>query len=104
MELLERVVGEDGGTGSVGDLQEEAVAPTDRAGRGRDDRACELGLLVLLALGVIDSVPERCVDNDDHIVARVLVAKCAHRAVQLSQARLRSALGGQVGPVDYHSP
>jgi hypothetical protein len=100
VELLERVVGQDRGAHPVGDLQQEAVAPAERAGGRRDDLARGLGLLERLPLGLVDAVAERGVDDDDDLVVGVLGEPSAHGFVELGQAGRRASLGGEVRAVD----
>ena len=101
VELLEGVVGQDGGAGALGDPQHERVAATDGARRRRDDLAVEHGLAHLVALGVPHAVLEGGVDHDDDAGARVLGGVRAHGLVELLEAGERSSFGGQVGPVHH---
>ena len=100
MQLLEGVVGEDRGIGLLGHSGDEGVAATDRTrGRG-DDLAGEHRLLVGVALGRLDAVLERGVDDDGDLRAGVLLEEGPHGLVQLGEAREGPALGGDVGPID----
>ena len=100
VELLERVVRQDGGAGPAGDLQDEGVAATDRPGRRRDQLVGVDGVLVGLAFLAVDAVGERGVDDHGHVLGRVLLDERLHRLVELGEARERPALGGDVRSVD----
>jgi hypothetical protein len=99
VELLERVVGEHGGADAVGDLEDEAVAAADGAGRRRQQLAGGEGLVVGALLGRVDAVLEGGVDDDRPVIVRVLLDEGAHRFVELHQARLRTSFRGDVGTV-----
>ncbi len=99
VELLEGVVRQHRRPGPLGDAQDEGVTPADGARRRRHDLAGELRLLELLALGRVDPVLERGVDDHHDLGVGVLGGVGPDRLVQLGQARQGPALGGQVGPV-----
>lgn len=46
-------------------------------------------------------MPERGVDNNGHLVVRVLAHKGAHGFVELLKARCGATFGGDVRPVDH---
>ena len=100
VELLERVVGQDGGAGPAGDLQDEGVAPADGAGRRGDQLVGVDRVLVGLAFLAVDAVGERGVDHDGDVVGRVLLDERLHRLVELGEAGRVAALGGDVRTVD----
>ena len=99
VELLEGVVGQDDGTGALGDAQHEGVPPADGPRRRGDDLPVEHRLAHLLALGVGDPVLEGRVDDHDDARAGVLGGVRAYGLVELLQARGGSPFGGQVGPI-----
>jgi hypothetical protein len=99
VELLEGVVGEDDGAGTLRDAQDEGIAPPDGPGRRGDHLAVEHRFAQRLAFGLVDAVFERCVDDDGDAAPRVLFRVGAYRLVELRQARERSPFRGQVGPV-----
>ena len=101
VELLERVVRQDGAAGAVRDLQQEPVAAPDRAGRRRDDLARGLGLRERGALGRVDAVLEARVDDDGRDGAGVLAVERGDGFLELGEAGLGAALGRQVGAVDH---
>src|SRR5207237_4622235 len=99
-ELLERVVGEHGGADTVGDLEQELVAPADCARGRRHELAGRLPLLEGPALGGVDAVAEGGVDDDDQLGVGTLLLEGADGLVELGQAGLRPTLGGDVRAVD----
>ena len=100
VKLLERVVGEHDGAGALRDAQDEGIAPSDGPGGGRDHLAVEHRFAQRLAFGLVYAVLERRVDHDRDAAVRILLGVGAHGLVELRQARQRSSLRGQVGPVD----
>ncbi len=87
VELLEGVVGQDDGTRSLRNAQNERVPATDGARRRRDHLSVEHGLAHLIALGVGDSVLEGGVDDHDDAGTGVLGGVRAHRLIELLEAR-----------------
>ncbi len=85
MELLERVVRQDRRPRDLRDLQDERISTADRTGGWRQQLSGEHRLLVRLALGLIDAMRERRVDDDDDVVEGVLLEEVAHRLVQLRE-------------------
>jgi hypothetical protein len=100
VELLERVVGEDGGAHLLGDAEQEGVAPPDGTGRRRHQLVVRHRLLERHSLRLVDAVAEGGVHDDGHHVVGVLTPVLAHSFVELGQAGHRAALGGDVGAVD----
>ena len=87
MELLKRVVRQDGGTCLLRDPEQEGVAAPDGACGRRDDLARCLRLLEHRQFRRINAVPERRVDDDRHLGVRVLGEKLPYGLVELSEAR-----------------
>ena len=87
VELLERVVGEDDRTRPFGNAQDEGVAPADGTRRRGDHLTVEHGFAQRLALGLVDAVLERRIDDDRDPTLGVLLGIGAHRLVELGQAR-----------------
>jgi hypothetical protein len=100
MELLERVVGEHGRAGLVGDAQHEGVASTDGPRRRGDELVVGDPLVEVLHLGLVDAMPERRVDDDGDRGVGELLHERHHGVLELGEARQRPSLGGDVGPVD----
>ncbi len=96
MELLEGVVGEHGGVSLLGDGEDECVATADRARRRGEQLVRRQRLVVHLALGRVDAVLERGIDDDDELVVGVLLQEGADRLVELGQAGQAAALGRDV--------
>ena len=100
MELLERVVREDGRSGDSRDLKYERVAATDCTRGWRQQFAGEHCILVGRALGLIDAMRERRVDDDDDVVEGMLFEEVANRFVQLRERGRGATFCGDVGSVD----
>ena len=101
VELLEGVVGEDGGAQFVGHLENEAVAPTNGAGRGHDDFAFEIRRFERWLFGSADPVGEGGIDDDQDISARVFFHEALNRFVELVQTGKGTTLGCDVRSVDH---
>jgi hypothetical protein len=101
VELLERVVGQDGGVGPVGDLEDEGVAAADRPGRRGDDLARVDRGLVGVPLVAGDAVGERGVDDDGHDLRVVLAHVRLHGFVELRKAGRFPPFGRDVGAVHH---
>src|SRR5690606_3058006 len=85
-----------------GDLQHERVAAPDGAGGRRDELAVDDAGVERVAFAGIDAVTEGRVDHHSQRGDfAVLTEDHANRHVQLSEARGGTALGGDVGSVDY---
>ena len=101
VELLERVVRQHDGVGSIGDLEDERVAPPDDAGRRRDDLARAGGLVVLVASRRLSM---RCPNVASTMTVTLLGFELLRDRVdsiqQLLEARQRTAFGGDVRAVD----
>ena len=100
VELLERVVRDHDRPGPVGDLEDEGVAAADHPRRGRDDPAVIDGPLGRSALLGGHPMLEAGVDDDGHMGEIVVGFDSGHRLVELSEARFRAPLGGEIGSVD----
>lgn len=87
VELLEGVVGQDGGVDLFGDPQHERVSSADRSGRRGRQLTVGVGLLELSTLGLFDPMTERGVHHDRHLDPRVLLEKGHHGFVELLQTR-----------------
>ena len=101
VELLEGVVGEDGGTQFIGHLENEAVAPADGAGGGHDDFAFEIRRFERWLFGSADPVGEGGIDDDQDISARVFFHEALNRFVELVQTGKGTTLGCDVRSVDH---
>ena len=100
MELLERIVREDGCVGLVGDLQDKGIAPADRTSRWRDELAVDDARFELGPFALIYAMTEGRIDDDGQSDVAVLGEESSHRLVELCEARGGAALGGDVGSVD----
>ena len=100
MELLERIVGEHVGTGTIRDLQDERVAATDGPGRRGDEFAVEDGLFETREFGRIDPVTERRVDDHDDDIVGPFGDERGDGFVELLEAGDGSAFGGDVRSVN----
>ena len=85
VELLEGVVGQDGGASPFGDLEDEGITPAGGAGGWGDDLVGLDGLFVGFALGWVDAVTEAGVDNHSHPIGGVLGHEGLHRFIELLQ-------------------
>ena len=101
MELLERVVRDDGGIGPVGDLEDERVAAPYHSGRRGDDASVVDRLPRRSPLTVGDAMLERGVDDHRDVGEVILVTKCRHGLVELLQTRFRATFGRDVRSVDH---
>ncbi len=100
MELLEGVVRQHGGSGAVGDLQQERIPATDHTGRRRDDLARVDRGFERLALARVDAVGEARVDDDRHRLRCELREERAHCLIELLQARQGATFRRDVRAVD----
>ncbi|MDH3293627.1 MAG: hypothetical protein OER95_04820 [Acidimicrobiia bacterium] len=101
MEFLERVVGENGGIGLLGHLEDEGVAPPNRPGRRDDDLAGVDRSVEGLDFLLRDSVGEGGVDDDGHVVSGIVGDEGPNRFIQLVEAGQRTTLGRYVGSIDH---
>ncbi len=101
VELLERVVREDGPAGAVRDLQQEPVTATHRAGRRRHDPTRGFGLGELGALRRVDAVLEARVDDDGRHGTRMLRVEGRDRLFELGEAGFRPPFRREVRSVDH---
>ena len=100
VELLEGVVGQHGCAGAVRDLQHEGITASDRAGRWCEELAGQDRFFELGALGVVDAVRERRVDDDDDVVVLVIPREFDDRVAELRERRRGASFGSDVGAVD----
>ena len=101
VELLERVVRENVGGRTIGDLQDERVAAADRTGRRSHEFAVEHGFFVGLVLLRIDAMAERCVDDNGRIFVRIFREQGAHSVVELRKAWRGAPFRRDVRPVHH---
>ncbi len=96
VELLERVVAEHGRAGLPSDVQDEGVASPDSAGRRRDKFVVGDRLIELVALRLVDPMPEGGVDHhgDGHV--GVIGHERRHRLAQLLEAGHGATFGRDV--------
>ena len=92
VKLLERVVRQDLSAHSLGHPKQEGVASTDGTCGRRHDLGVSNCLVEYGSLGRIDAVPERGVDDDDHLHLGELLLELAHRLVELGEAGRGPAL------------
>ncbi len=101
VELLEGIVREDRRIRLLGDGEHEGIASTDCTGGRGDEFVVGDALLELLHLLLVDPVTERGVDDHGDGRVRMLLHETHHRLAELSEAGQRTALRGDVGPVDH---
>jgi hypothetical protein len=85
VELLERVVRQHRRPGAIRDLEDEAVAASNRSCRRHDELVRGERFVVQLSLGRIDAMFERRVDDDGVDVVRSLRDECTHSFVELRE-------------------
>ena len=101
VELLERVVREDIGIRTIGDLQHERVAASDRTCRRSEELTLEHCFLERLSLLRIDAMTEGRVDDNSRVLVRILLEQRANCTVQLRKARRGASFRRDVRPVHH---
>ena len=100
VELLVRVVRQDGGLDLVGDREHEGVTAPDGPGRRGHELVVLDGGVELGHLPRVDPMAERGVHDDGDDVVGVLLHEREDGLVELLEARQRSPFGGEVRAVD----